>query len=110
MKRPFKDRFWLFDRKGWTPRWWNQLGVPQINNTGDEWGYRCIIWGTRLTGYVVFAWYRCPCWDCEGCRMVMEVREIYGDDVAEDLDNYLDRIRLREVPGAGPLRPGKHAL
>lgn len=94
MKRPLLDRFWFYDRHSWTPRWWNQIGVPQFRGTGDEDGYQCVVWGTRFTGYVVCAYWRCPCWDCVGFRIVHEARGIHGDAVADEVDGYLHRIRL----------------
>lgn len=97
MKRPFRDCFWTYSRKGWVPRWWNRLGVPEVQACGDEWGYHCVVWGTMFTGYVVFAWWRCRCWDCVSTRMVMEAREIYGDEIADRVDQYIDRIRLLDL-------------
>jgi hypothetical protein len=94
MRRPFKDRWWTYGRNTWGPRWWNKIGVPQVRGTGDEYGYNCIVWGFWFTGYVVYAWHKCPCEDCVDTRAARRLEEQYGGSFEDWL--YM-RIHLREM-------------
>lgn len=60
-------RFWSYSKKDWTPKWPFRWGVPEIGNT-DEWGRLTIVWGTKFTGYVVWAFHTCWCPQCHRIR------------------------------------------
>lgn len=98
-KRPFRDRWWVYRRKSWIPRWWNKIGVPQVRGTGDEYGYRCIVWGLWFTGYVVYAYRRCNCVNCVDVRAARDMEAEYGGSFEDWLDM---RIRMREVQRKHP--------
>lgn len=60
-------RFWTYDKTSWTPKWPYRWGLPMFGQT-DEWGRRTVVWGTKFTGYLVYAWSTCWCEQCHEAR------------------------------------------
>jgi len=58
---------WTYSKDTWDPRWWNKIGWPSFQGS-DEWGRRTVVWGTFVTGYVVWAYRTCWCETCHEAR------------------------------------------
>lgn len=81
-------RIWFYHKDDWDPGRMHRWGWPLLG--GDEFKRKTIVFGFWFIGYVVIAYARCYCEDCEQERKYERVRKLYGPELEAD-------VRLRDV-------------
>ncbi len=91
--RPEPGRWWFYHRRSWLPpSWYQKWGWPYFGS--DELQRDTIIIGFWFLGYVVHAYKDCWCEDCEDERILRDVEERFGADMA-------NQVRLRWMQEEG---------